>query len=126
MPVAVLALIAVAGLLWSAPRDQVAVPGPNATPEQVVIAYIDAVNARDFDTANAVDARLRSDLGRFSRPMQTDLVRVDETVTKGSKAHVLFTADFDGGDGTIDDGQWGYYLERGSDGLWHITDAGVV
>ena len=39
---------------------------------------------------------------------------------------MLFTADFDGGDGTIDDGLWGYYLDRGSDGRWHITDAGVA
>lgn len=122
----VLALMIVAVLVWSAPRDQVAVPGPDATPEQVVIAYIDAVNARDFDTANAIDARPRSDLGRLSRPMQTHHVRALHTVSNGSEAHVLFTADFDGGDGTVEDGQWGYHLERGSDGLWHITDAGVV
>jgi hypothetical protein len=92
----------------------------------VVIAYIEAVNARDFDTANAIDARPRSDPGRFSRPMRTRLVRMEETVTHGAVAYVLFTADVDGGDGTIGDGFWGYYLNRGSDGLWHITDAGVA
>ena len=101
------------------------VPGPDATPGQVVGAYIDAVNARDFDTANAIDAR-HGDLGRFSRPMQTHQVEMGEAVTEGTEAHVLFTADFSGGDGTVEDGSWGYYLERGDDGLWHITDAGVV
>ncbi len=41
---------------------------------------------------------------------------------------MLFTADFHGGDGTLegDDSSWGYLLDRGSDGLWHITDAGVA
>ena len=58
--------------------------------------------------------------------MRTDLVRMEETVTHGTAAHVVFTADLDGGDGTVDDGLWGYYLERDSDGRWHITDAGVA
>lgn len=126
VPLGVLGLIVGAASVWAAPREDVAVPGRDATPEQVVIAYIEAVNARDFDTANVIDARPGSDLGRFSRPMRTRLVRMEETVTHGAVAHVLFTADFDGGDGTISDGFWGYYLERGSDGSWHITDAGVA
>ena len=126
VPVGVLGLLVGAAFVWAAPREDVAVPGRDATPEQVVIAYIDAVNARDFDTANAIDARPGSDLGRFSRPMRTDLVRVEKTVTHGAAAHVVFTADLDGGDGTVDDGLWGYYLERDSDGRWRITDAGVA
>lgn len=101
-------------------------PGPDATAEQVVRAYIAAVNARDFATANAIDARSGGDLGRFSRRMRTREVAMGKTVTEGTTAHVLFTAEFDGGDGTVEDGLWGYYLERGDDGLWHITDAGVV
>ena len=47
-----------------------AAPGPEATPLQVVCAYMDAVVARDFETANAIDAR-PGDLGRFGRPMRT-------------------------------------------------------
>lgn len=122
---AVAASLVLGVLVWSAPRDDVPMPGPEATPEQVVRAYIDAVNARDFDTANAIDARNAKDLGRFSRPMQTYEVVIVKTVTDGTAAHVLFTADFDGGDGTVEDGLWGYVLELGTDGLWHITDAGV-
>ena len=124
--VGVLGLMVGAALVWAAPREDVAVPGRDATPEQVVIAYINAVNARDFDTANAIDARPGSDLGRFSRSMEIHEVQMKKTLADGAATHVLFTADFDGGDGTIDDGIWGYYLERGSDGRWHITDAGVA
>ncbi|QNN52542.1 hypothetical protein [Nocardioides mesophilus] len=126
------AVVAAAGLLgalvlvWAAPRGQVAVPGPDATPEQVVAAYLEAVDVRDFDTANAIDDRDGSTLGRFSRPMQAHRVRMKETETHGASAHVLFTADFEGGDGTVEDGLWGYYLHRAGDGLWHITDAGVA
>lgn len=92
----------------------------------MVTAYIKAVNARDFDTANVIDSRPGSDLGRFSRPMETHDVQDIQTFTEGARAHVVFTADFDGGDGTVEDGPWGYYLERGENGLWHITDAGVA
>jgi hypothetical protein len=120
------AALVVGAFVWSAPRDDVPVPGPDATPEQVVRAYIDAVNARDFDTANSIDATPGDDLGRFSRPMQSHDVKMGKTVTEGALAHVLFTADFGGGDGTVEDGLWGYYLERGPDRLWHIIDAGVA
>lgn len=123
---AIAAALVVGALVWSAPREEVAVPGLDATPAQVVRAYIEAVNARDFDTANVIDARPGEDLGRFSRPMRAHALQMGRTVTDGDTAHVLFSADFDGGDGTVEDGVWGYYLERGGDGLWHITDAGVV
>lgn len=122
---AVAAALVAGTFAWSAPREEVAVPGPDATPEQVVRAYIEAVNARDFDTANVIDARPGQDLDRFSRPMQTHAVEMGRTVTRGATAHVLFSAGFAGGDGTVEDGPWGYYLERGDDELWHITDAGV-
>lgn len=126
-PVAALGMLVGAAFLWSAPREDVSLPGPDATPEQVVTAYIDAVNARDFDTANDIDARPGTDLGRrFSRPMRTHVIQMKNTVAEGKEAHVVFTADFDGGDGTVEDGWWGYVLQRGNDGLWHITDAGVV
>lgn len=125
--ISALAAAVVAGVLaWSAPRDDVPVPGPDATPEEVVRAYIDAVNARDFDTANTIDARAGEDLARLSRPMQAhDVEMMGGTLIEGAQAHVLFTADFDGGDGSLEDGLWGYILDRGTDGLWHITDAGV-
>jgi len=124
----VLGLLCAAGLAvatWAAPRHHVPLPGPDATPRRVVVAYIDAVNARDFDTANAIDARPGSHLGRYSLPMQTHLVRMGRTTGDATSARVLFTADFSGGDGTVEDGPWGYELQRGADGRWHITDAGV-
>lgn len=125
--IAVLAATAIAiAYVWSAPREDITLPGPDATPEEVVTAYIDAVNARDFDTANAIDSRRSTDLGRFSRPMHTDDVARMKTITDVSGAeHVVFFADFSGGDGTVSDGWWGYLLEQGRDGLWHIVDAGV-
>ncbi len=127
----VAAAVVIAGLvsafvLWSVPRDQVAVPGPEATPEQVVAAYLAAVNVRDFDTANAIEGRPGQDLAWFSRPMQSRGVKIEKTVKEGSRWHVLFQADFEGGDGTVQDGLWGYYLERDGDGQWQIVDAGVV
>ncbi|MBS44278.1 MAG: hypothetical protein CMH83_14165 [Nocardioides sp.] len=116
---------AVAGLLvWSAPREDVRIPGPDATPEAVALAYLDAVAARDFDTAEAI--RPDEHLGRFSRPSTAHHVEIGTVTGDDRHAHVVFTADFSGGDGTIEDGLWGYYLERGGDGSWRIVDAGVA
>lgn len=122
---AVCAAGVVAALAWSAPREDVPLPGRGATPEQVVLAYIDAVNARDFDTADAIDARPGEELGRFSRPVRAHDVVVLDTVVSGTDVHVTFDADFVGGDGTVEDGVWGYHLERGGDGSWQIVDEGV-
>ncbi len=101
-------------------------PGPDSTPEQVIAAYIDAVSARDFETANVIDARPGSDLGRFSRPTRIQEAQGMKTLMEGEQAHVVFNADFDGGDGSVEGGPWGYYLERGNDGSWYIVDAGVA
>jgi hypothetical protein len=121
---AVAVALVVGAFVWSAPRDGVPVPGADATPEQVVLAYIHAVNARDFDAANAIDAR-PGDLGRFSRPMETHEVEMGETLTEGILAHVLLNADVDGGGRTVEDGLWSY-LQRRNDGLWQIINAGVA
>lgn len=104
-------------------------PGPDATPEQVVRAYIKAVNARDFDTANVLDARPNSDLGRFSRPVQvTGLSDVTTRDDLADRVSVVFKAEFSGTDSSMEDGRqwWGYLLERGADGRWHIVDEGVA
>lgn len=119
-------MVAAGVLIWSVPREDVPDPGPEATAEDVVRAYVDAVNARDFDTANAIDARDGQDYGRFSRPMLTHDFELVKTTGDDTRAHVLFTASFEGGDGTIEDGPWGYVLERNDKGLWRIIDAGVV
>lgn len=47
---------------------------------------------------------------------------------EGDRTHVVFNADFSGGDVSISDGRqwWGYVLERGGDGRWYIVDAAVT
>lgn len=106
----VFVVVAVFGAVvwWSGPREQISVPNADASPETVVRAYLDAVNARDFDTANEIDARPDSDLGRFSRPWRvtevSDLTTRDDT--RGRVA-VVFTGEFDGTDASMEDGrQW--------------------
>lgn len=108
------------------PGEDVAAPGPSATPEQVVKAYFDAIDARDFDTANTIDSRPGSDLGRFSRPRRADELRIGESSTNPvGTAYVAFTADFSGGDGSIEDGGWGYFLEQDGNGRWAHRRRGV-
>ncbi|HWJ82243.1 MAG TPA: hypothetical protein VNS55_08415 [Nocardioides sp.] len=121
------AVVAVSGWLLTAPRAEVPVPGPDATPAEVVTAYVDAINARDFDTANAIDGRDGHDLGRFSRAGRMDDLRIISVDRDGRSMHVLFEADFSGMDASMEDvSEWGYYLRRGADGCWHIEDAGVA
>ncbi|GAB3083848.1 hypothetical protein [Nocardioides zeae] len=118
----------VALLLWSAPRADIAVPGPDATAEEAVEAYLDAVVARDFATANAIDGRPGDDLGRFSHPTEMHLVAVDGTVSDTCGSKVLFTADVENGDVSMPDGRtfWGICVSRDHDGIWRITDEGVA
>lgn len=112
---------------WSAPRGQVPLPGRDATPEQVVTAYVDAVRVRDFETANAIDARPEPDLGRFSHPLTMTDIEILSERRVGGAAYVSFVADYKHSDASLTDGQrWGFVLERGSDDRWHITDAGVA
>lgn len=127
-----IAFLVVGGALgvtaWAVPRDDVPTPGPDARPEQVVAAYISAINVRDFATANAVDARPDSDLGLFSRPGRIELEEGWTAFTSDGgprRTHVTFEADFVGGDGSLEGRQrWGYVLQRDEAG-WHIVDAGV-
>lgn len=114
----------VAVVAWAAPRDEVPVPGPDATPEEVVQAYADAINARDFDTASAIDPT--ADLGRFSRPGQIHVLEMGDAVEGDPDGtHVTVEVDFRGASFALADGIWGYYLQRGDDGLWRIVDQGV-
>ena len=126
--VVLVVVVCVAVLVWSAPRTQVPAPGPQATPQQVVRAYVAAINARDFSTANAIDARPDSDLGQFSRPGRMNDLTTVSVSRESNRTHVVFKADFSGGDGSIPDGRqsWGYVLERGHDGRWVIVDEGVI
>lgn len=117
--VVVAAVAAWAVWLW-VPAHQIPVPGPDTTPEEVVLAYLDALNGRDRETADAIYPR------EPLRSLRADDVEITKVLQEGAQTHVLFTADFSGGDGSLEDGLWGYYLERGPDGRWQIVDSGVA
>ena len=121
--IGVIAILVAAAWVWSAPRSQVPVPGPDADPEQVVNAYIEALNERDFETVNAIDSGRDPDLGRFSRPGGFERAGDMRLNFEGRRAHVTFLAEYSGSEGRD---WWGYYLEKSDDGRWQIVDAGVA
>lgn len=121
---------------------EVAEPGHGATPEQVVAAYLEALNAHDCDTAAALTtgqdvARAWcgdvAELGDVEigdhavespawsgRPAGTEVVRVP----------VSFELDWRllHSDGSMDEGptDWGFLLTRAApDAPWRIFDQGV-
>lgn len=122
-------LLLVGGYLLLAPHDDVPMPGRNATPEQVVEAYIDAVNARDFETSNAIfPSGAQAPRGLFSGYERIELVSIDRVDgDKQDDAWVHFTAEFKGGDGSLHDVEkWGYVLARNDEGYWRIVGQGVI
>jgi hypothetical protein len=125
--VVVAALLMWSAYVWSGPRSQVPVPGPQAEPVEVVEAYLTALDQRDFDTVNAIEDMGDEDLGRFSRPVHFSNTNQMHATRDGHGAHVTFLCDISG-DASISGDQdwWGFYLERGKGGRWYITDAGVA
>lgn len=121
----VFALLA-CGFLYLAPREDIPMPRKSASPEQVVKAYIDAINARDFDTSNGIYPQ--DSKGFFSRRERIELKSIDRVEgDQRDHASVYFTAEFSGGDGSLDGRQqWGYELARKSEGHWFITGQGLV
>lgn len=93
-----------------------------------MLAFAAALNARDFETVDAIDARIDEAPGRFSRTNRIDDIEINKVTEGGQRAHVVFTGDFSGWDASMGDGEtvWGYYLERADDGSWRIVDAGVA
>lgn len=121
----VLAALVVAVLVWAAPRHEVALPGPDAGPRDVAEAFVEAVAARDFDTARAIDATGHEDYGRFSRPATFRHVVWGETTDDGEKASVSLQADLEGGGGgPVYGGSWTFTLERYADGRWRVVGVG--
>lgn len=121
--IALVAILVGAAWVWSAPRSQVPVPGPDADPEAVVHAYIEALNERDYGTVNAIDATGDPDLGRFSRAGGFERAGDMRLNYEGRTAHVTFLAEYSGSQGRD---WWGYYLERNDDGRWQIVGGGVA
>ena len=112
----------------------VPMPPDDASPEQVVRSYVDAVHAEDCDTAEAL----------MTRPSGSWCGNIDITSLeirgrwqerKESEAgdgpmveYVSVEIATRGGSAPMPDGthRWGYLLERaGGDGPWWIYDQGV-
>jgi hypothetical protein len=143
---AVLVLVAVAAYFLLPPRqtDQVAVPANDATPEQVVTAYLDALNVHDCGTAAAVMTREARQSAETWCHQVASLSNVDvhDHVTEPPEdsghsapeevADVLVTFDLRWrlfhDDGSMPQGatSWGYLLVRDSrTSPWRIFDQGV-
>lgn len=138
-----LTLIAAGVVVWALMRPgDVAMPAEDASPTEVVATYIEAVNARDCATADALwltdamstgswcsEATLRDaevsqdpdsiDPAWVGLPTGTQVVSVQ--VTFGLNWKILRN------DGSLSEGptQWGYTLRQDSFGQWRLMDQGV-
>ena len=115
-------------------RDHVPLPPDDATPEQVVRAYADAVRAGDCDTAQAlVDDRRQSWCGDtdITALMVTGTTRERKATESGDGPliqRVWVNLTQRGGDDSLPDGEfmWSYLLDRtGPNGAWRIYDQGM-
>lgn len=143
---AVLALVlvlALAGWQWSRPKDDIALPGPDASPAQTVEAYVEALNARDFATANAIlSDEHRQPWRRFSRSPRLEDLRIGDSIRQSAgpedgesradayeeAVYVQVTYNLHGGDISMPDGptDWSYVVARdNTDERWRIIDQGV-
>lgn len=117
----------VAGWWLSGPRHHVGVPPQTASPQTVVVAYFDALDARDFDTANALDDRPVT-LHRYSLPGTWSDVRVlASTPQVDGTTQVLFEGvpKHIGGFESNQRTTYGLYLHKTSAG-WRIVSSGVA
>lgn len=136
---------ATAAYLLLPPRQtgSVAVPPSAASPEQVVTAYLDALNQHDCDTAATLMTADAQDSARSwctSVASLTDVVVRDHTTERPEHSghsepdevvNVQVTFDLDWrpfhDDGSLGEGvtDWGYLLVRSSpDSPWRIVDQG--
>lgn len=140
---AVLAAGYVLGIRVNLQTRSIPVPTAAASPEKVVLSYVEAYNHRDFTTMQAIYPSGQPAFSRFRamgmmRDLQITESRVaTETDLSGtfpkpghSYYRVGVTLDFTGltgSDLTYDDGPngWTYWLERGNAAeAWTITDHG--
>jgi hypothetical protein len=131
-------------LLPPRPTREVAVPADNATPEQVVRAYLDALDAHDCRTAEAL---VTAGTGDTAKTWCADVahltdVHIEEHVRQRpedsgipANAEVVYVpVSFNvswrrfHNDGSMDEGAttWGYLLTHpSSNSPWRIFDQGV-
>lgn len=109
------------------------VPPDDASPQDVVRAYVAAVNAQDCSTASKLAPDTagswcgKSRLDDLQITGMTDEPREDDAARTVNHVWVEFT--LHGGDGSMKEGRntWGYLLDRtGPNGAWRIHDQGVV
>lgn len=119
-------------LLVVAGCSHVAVPADDASPQDVVRAYVAAVNAKDCSTAKDLAP---SSAGSWCGSATLDDLQItgtsDET-REGEPSekvkHVAVQFTLRGGDGSMTEGRngWGYLLDKtGPNGAWRIYDQGV-
>ncbi len=66
---------------WAPQHADIPDPGPSASPEQVVQVYLEAVSARDFETANALVLGQQLQYGRLDPAPRYADVRVEGATT---------------------------------------------
>ncbi|GAB3674556.1 hypothetical protein GCM10025868_22960 [Angustibacter aerolatus] len=141
MPRCLLASVVIAlggALVWylaPSPRTRtVAVPPAGATPEQVVLAYLDALDAHDCDTVRRLTVpEERSWTRRWCRDVASARhPRVLGTSFEGTRVGVGVSFDLtwrrlhDDGSMAPGDTSWGYTLQPvGPDGAWQVVDQGM-
>ena len=146
MSLLVLGVAATAAYLLLPPRQtsSVSVPAPDATPEQVVTAYLEALNAHDCDTAVAVmteEARASAeswceDVASLTgvivrghvteRPQDSGHSTPEEVANVPVSFHLSWRPFHN--DGSMDEGAttWSYLLVRDSaDSPWRLFDQGT-
>jgi hypothetical protein len=118
----------------SCARVDVPTPPDEATPEQVVRAYADAVHAGDCATAQALVSDRRqswcgdTDITALTVTGTTEERRTTESGDGPMIRRVWVDLTPRGGDGSLPDGEvsWSYLLDRtGPNGAWRIYDQGM-
>lgn len=139
--VVVVAAIAVGGFLlqdWFSGRKtrDVPLPATNASAEEVLQTYLDALNAHDCDTATALATEsARQQVESWCHHVSSlEHVQVRPASVDAAANQTGFAVTFDldwrlfRGDGSMDEGPtiWGYFLTRDSaSGPWRISDQGM-
>lgn len=113
---------------WLLPSDEIAFPDDDATPAEVVRTYVDALNARDFETSNGLWVPPETN-GVFSRPGRYDefeITGVGPDVDGNVRVAFRYVS-HGGGPGEPGEGPAtsAFILARtASDGPWRLIDAG--
>ncbi|HWV75767.1 MAG TPA: hypothetical protein VN027_00520 [Isoptericola sp.] len=133
--IAVVGAGATAGAAALAPPRQTAdvpVPPADASPEQVVRAYLEAVSAHDCETAAALSAAGDAGDHLCGATRSLEIIEVVPAPQLSGPTTAAVNTDFEvawrpfaeGGDVPEEGWGWTYYLALGPEG-WRIVDAGA-